>query len=133
MVWVVPGKLPAKVTVAPNSPSARAQHSTLPATRLGQINGRVTRRKVANGADPNVAAASSRPRSAERIAPSTVTTRNGIATNVSATTTPAVVNGSVIPNQESRNRPTIPLRPSTSSSATPPTTGGSTSGSVTSA
>ena len=31
MVWVRPWRLPAKVTVAPNSPRARAQHSTAPA------------------------------------------------------------------------------------------------------
>ena len=49
-----------------------------------------------------MAAASSSSRSADRIAPSTVTTRNGIATNVSATTTPGVVNGSEKPNQDSR-------------------------------
>lgn len=42
-----------------------------------------------------------------------------------------MVNGRVIPKAESSQRPTIPLRPSTSSSATPPTTGGSTSGRVT--
>ena len=56
-----------------------------------------------------------------------------MATNVSAITTAAVVNGSVIPNAASSHSPTRPRRPSTSSSATPPTTGGSTSGTVTSA
>ena len=80
--------------VAPNSPSARAQHSTAPATRLGARAGSVTVRKVATGRAPSVAAASSSPASAERSAPSTVTTRNGIATNVCATTTAAVVKGS---------------------------------------
>ena len=30
MVWVTPERLPAKVMVAPNSPSARAQHSATP-------------------------------------------------------------------------------------------------------
>jgi hypothetical protein len=39
----------------------------------------------------------------------------------------------VTPNQESRYRPSTPRRPNASSSATPPTTGGSTSGTVTSA
>src|SRR5450759_2444784 len=42
MVWVRPGKLPANVIVAPNSPSARAQHSTAPASRDGAIRGIVT-------------------------------------------------------------------------------------------
>lgn len=58
-------------------------------------------------------------------------TRNGMATNASATTTPAVVNGSEYLTHASRYWPTKPSRPSTSSSATPPTTGGSTSGTVT--
>src|SRR3979490_410651 len=43
MVWVTPGKLPANVIVAPNSPSARAQHSTAPANSDGAISGSVTR------------------------------------------------------------------------------------------
>ena len=58
-------------------------------------------------------------------------TRNGIATNVSAITTAVVVNGMVTPNVASSQLPTIPCRPSTRNSATPPTTGGSTSGTVT--
>lgn len=56
-----------------------------------------------------------------------------MATNASASTTPAVVNGSVTPNVSSSHDPISPRRPKTSSSATPPTTGGSTSGTVTSA
>lgn len=59
MVVVRPGKLPAKVMVAPNSPSARAQQSTVPATTPGRIEGRVTRRKVSQREAPSVAAASS--------------------------------------------------------------------------
>ena len=102
MVWVRPGKLPAKVIVAPNSPSARAQHSTAPAPSDGPTSGRVTRRKVVSREAPRVAAASSKPWSSPRNAPSTVTTRNGIATNASATTTPSVVNGRVNPNPRSR-------------------------------
>ena len=35
IVCVTPGRLPAKVIVAPNSPSARAQQSTPPATMDG--------------------------------------------------------------------------------------------------
>ena len=56
-----------------------------------------------------------------------------MATKVSAITTAMGVNGIVSPNQESRYRPRNPVRPNASSSATPPTTGGSTSGRVTSA
>src|SRR6266545_957013 len=131
MVWVRPGLLPAKVMVAPNSPSARAQHSTAPAATPGATSGSVTRRKVVHRSAPSVAAASSYRVSAPRNAPSTAMTRNGIATNASATTTPVVVNGTVIPNVPLSHAPSRPLRPNTSSSATPPTTGGSTSGTVT--
>ena len=68
-----------------------------------------------------------------RKAASTVMTRNGMATNVWATTTPVVVNGSVKPNQRSRYWPRRPRRPSEKNRATPPTTGGSTIDSVHSA
>src|SRR5438874_7361085 len=60
-------------------------------------------------------------------------TRNGMATNASATTTPVVVNGKLTPNVSYSQAPSSPRRPKTSSSAIPPTTGGSTSGTVTSA
>ena len=133
MVWVRPGKLPAKVIVAPNSPSARAQARTAPAAIPGATIGRVTRRNAVRREAPRVAAASSYRGSAARSAPSTLITRKGIATKVSAITTPVVVKGRVMPKAESSQEPTIPRRPSTSSSATPPTTGGSTSGRVTSA
>src|SRR6478609_9038358 len=133
MVWVRPGEFPAKVIVAPNSPSARAQQSTAPATSEGPISGRVTRRNAVSRDAPSVAAASSNPRSRPRNAPSTVTMRNGIATKASATMTPWVVNGSVMPNHWSRYCPTTPSRPYASSSATPPTTGGRTRGSITKA
>ena len=59
MVWVRPWRLPAKVTVAPNSPRARAQHSTAPAMIDGAACGRVTRRKTVHRLAPSVAAASS--------------------------------------------------------------------------
>src|SRR5665213_1050903 len=59
--------------------------------------------------------------------------RKGIATKVSAITTPAVVNGRVMPNVESSQEPTSPRLPKASSSAIPPTTGGRTMGSVVSA
>ena len=59
MVWVRPGKLPANVIVAPNSPSARAQHSTAPAAMPGATSGSVTRRNAVQRPAPSVAAASS--------------------------------------------------------------------------
>src|SRR6266511_2821749 len=133
MVWVEPGRLPAKVMVAPNSPSARAQHSAAPAPSDGPLTGSVTRRKTSQRPAPRVAAASSKRRSIERSPASTVTTRKGRATNASASTAPAVVNGRVTPSARSSHIPASPRLPNASSSATPPTTGGSTMGSVVSA
>src|SRR2546430_1226194 len=93
MVCVRPGKLPAKVIVAPNSPSARAQHRTALATSDGATIGTVTRRNTVIRVAPSVAAASSNPWSAERRAPSTVTTRNGTATTAGATSGPGADRG----------------------------------------
>src|SRR6266568_2163021 len=86
IVSVWPGKLPANVIVAPNSPRARAQHNTAPAPRDGATMGTVIRRNTAIRLAPSVAAASSKPWSADRNAPSTVMIRNGMATKVSAST-----------------------------------------------
>ncbi len=74
--------------------------------------GSVTRRNTYQREAPSVRAASSNRVSTWRNAASTVITRNGMATNVWATTTPAVVNGKVMPNQRSRYWPTRPRRPS---------------------
>ena len=111
MVCVTPGRLPAKVIVAPNSPSARAQVSTRPAASEGQISGSVTRRNTVLRDAPRLRAASSRRLFMDRSPDSTVITKNGIATNDSATTTPARLNGSVIPVALSRGLPMNPLRP----------------------
>ena len=51
-----------------------------------------------------------------------------MATNVWAITTATVVNGTRTPNSKSTNWPAKPLRPNRYSSASPPTTGGSTKG-----
>ena len=64
---------------------------------------------------------------------SAASTRNGMATKVSARIAPSVENGSVTPRALSNRRPSGARRPKASSSATPPTTGGSTAGTVTSA
>ena len=90
--------------VAPNSPSARAQQSTAPAAIPGATSGSVTRRNVVQRSAPSVAAASSKRASAARSAPSTLITRNGMATNVSAMTTAAVVNGIVTSNCSNSQR-----------------------------
>src|SRR5262249_2391061 len=128
MVCVRPGKLPANVIVAPNSPSARAQHSAAPAATDGRTSGRVMRRNTFQRFAPSVRAALSSRRSSVLRTPSIESTKNGMATNVSASTAPAVVKGRRMP-RGSRNWPSRPRRPKTESSATPPTTGGSTTGS----
>ncbi len=56
IVWVTPGMLPAKVMVAPNSPSARAQLIAAPAKSDGAASGASTRRKVYPGPALSVAA-----------------------------------------------------------------------------
>ena len=129
-VCVVPGKLPANVIVAPNSPRARDQASTPPAASDGPTRGSVTRRKTVQRPAPSVRAASSNRTSMERSPASTVITRNGIATKLSATMTPGVVNGRLRPVAPASGAPSRPRRPNASRSATPPTTGGSTIGSV---
>src|SRR6266568_6048801 len=128
MVCVRPGKFPAKVIVAPNSPSARAQHSTAPAISEGRTSGRVTLQRTVQRLAPSVRAASSKRMSIERSPASTVITRNGMATKVSAMMAPAVVKGRWIPKVVASQPPTRPRRPKASSKATPPTTGGSTMG-----
>src|SRR5688500_10053585 len=60
-------------------------------------------------------------------------TKNGMATNVCASTTPDVVNGRRTPNHSSRYWPNRPRRPNEKNNATPATTGGSTIDSVHSA
>ena len=108
---MTPGRFPAKVIVAPNSPSARAQVSTVPAASDGQISGSVTRRNTILRLAPWLRAASSRRRFIDRSPDSTVITKNGIATNDSATMTPARVNGSENPVALSSGSPMIPRRP----------------------
>src|SRR6266705_344818 len=56
-VCVRPGKLPANVIVAPNSPSARAQHSTAPEKMAGRSSGSVTRAKTIPPFAPSALAA----------------------------------------------------------------------------
>ncbi len=87
----MPGKLPAKVMVAPNSPRLRAQASTQPASTPGRASGSVTRRNVVQRSAPRVAATTSNRSPAVRSAPSTLSTKNGSETNVCASTTAVVV------------------------------------------
>src|ERR1043166_7121310 len=54
MVWVWPGMLDTNVMVAPNSPSALAKASTMPAMMPGKASGKVT---VRNASERGAAAA----------------------------------------------------------------------------
>ena len=54
IVCVLPGSEPAKSSVAPSSPSARAQQSTAPPASEGQTSGSVTLRKVRQRESPRV-------------------------------------------------------------------------------
>ncbi len=134
MVWVRPGKLPANVIVAPNSPSARAQHSTAPAAMPGATSGSVTRRNVGppagaeRGGGLLVAGVGAAQRALDR---------DHQERHRDERLGEHHAGGGERQRDPERARrasaPTRPRRPKTSSSATPPTTGGSTSGTVTSA
>ncbi len=56
IVWVRPWKLPAKISVAPSSPRARAQQRMAPASTDGHDSGRTMRQKMRSGLAPSVAA-----------------------------------------------------------------------------
>ena len=102
-------------------------------TLLGILAGLVrpaTGRVVLDGEAPSEAAATSYRSPAVRSAPSRLTTRNGSATNVCAITT-AMVEKAIWTPSASSDSPSSPRRPNVYSRASPPTTGGSTSGSRT--
>lgn len=94
---MTPCRDPAKVSVAPNSPSERANASTAPDTTPGNSSGRVTRHQTVVGRAPSVAATTSKSAPAVRAAPSSEITRNGSDTNVCASTTAVVLNATLIP------------------------------------
>src|SRR5690606_13488904 len=96
-VCVRPWTLTANVTVAANAPSALAQVRSSTAVSEGAIIGIVTRRNTVHRPAPSVAAAPSKRGSRLRSAPSSVITRNGIATNVLAMITPQIENGRTNP------------------------------------
>ena len=58
MVWVRPRNEPANMIVAPNSPSARAQHRIAPPNSAGAARGTVTWRKTCHSLAPSTRAAS---------------------------------------------------------------------------
>src|SRR5471032_2382265 len=58
-VFVLPGMLPATISVAPNSPIERANASSVPPSTPRQASGKVTRRNTPNGPMPSTLAACS--------------------------------------------------------------------------
>ena len=121
-VCVTPGRLPANVMVAPNSPSPLAHARTAPANRDGPMSGRVTSRKTSQRPAPSVRAASSKRRSIERSPASTVSTRNGAETKKAARTAASVVNGRRMPKRPSSTGPMSPARPNAKAITTPTAT-----------
>jgi hypothetical protein len=99
------------VIVAPNSPTALDQVRTDPASSDGAISGSVTRRNTVRRPAPRLRAASSSLVFIERSPDSSVITKNGMATNASATITPGVVNGSENPDARNSGSPIRPRRP----------------------
>ena len=114
-------------------PRRAAQATTVATPSAGPIIGSVTFHSVRSRDAPSVAAAASYRRSRFRKAPSTVRITSGVATKAFARMTPQIEYGSSRPVASCSGPPTTPRRPSANSSAAPPTTGGSTMGSVTSA
>ena len=129
MVWVRPGMLPASMSVAPNSPMARAKASTVPATRPGAASGTSTRRKTVHSLAPRVRAASSSVGFTCSNAPSVVRYMSGNATTVAAMTVAGHENTMLMPRCSSACPMGLRL-PKRSSRKKPTTVGGSTRGSV---
>ena len=127
---VTPGSDPAKVSVAPNSPSARASDKVVPEMMAGATMGKVTWARILLRDAPSPAAASAWRASRPRSAPSSASTRNGSETKTCASTTAAVENDRDSANHGHRD-PMTPVRPNAASSARPPTTGGMVMGSTT--
>ena len=127
-VWVSPRTLPAKMIVAPNSPTPRAKASTQPASRPPAASGSTMRQNVRAGTAPSVRAASvsvgsTRSNAADRLAQ---VERRGHERDRQHDR--PLVNGSTTPTRASAS-PNSPPAPKAASSAMPATAGGSTSGS----
>src|ERR1700733_9316818 len=156
MVAVLPGMSPASISVAPNSPSARANERIVPASTPGHASGKATAWNTRHSDAPNVLADSKNRESADSTEATAWNTRHSDAPNVlaasknrestcssaaraeryisgNATTAAAITvagqeNTTVVPNR-SRSFPRGPFRPNSSKRKNPTTVGGSTSGS----
>ncbi len=127
MVWVRPGKLPAKMMVAPNSPSALAQVITLPLKIEDHEIGRVIKRKVSQRLAPSRAEACFNSESTVEKPIVAAFIYKEEATKVCAIITAIIVKGMEISNEEKKS-PNNPLRPKAIKSAIPATEGGKTVG-----
>src|ERR1700676_4566311 len=124
IVWVTPGMLPTKVMVAPNSPSARAKQSTMPAMMPGSISGSVMVRTTMERLPPSVAAAASSRRSTASSDKRMARTMSGSPMIAAASAAPVQRNAKTIPKARSKNSPAGPLRPKARRGGEPETTGG---------
>ena len=111
MVCVSPGILETKVMVAPNSPSARAKASMVPAMMPGSASGSVMVAKLQNGLAPSVAAASSSRRSIASIDSRMARTISGNAMTPQEIAAPVQRNENTMPKWSARKAPTGALRP----------------------
>ena len=128
IVRVRPGSDPAKVIVAPNSPSARENASSAAAAMPDAAEGIAIRKKSTPSLAPSALAASIKSRGTSRNAPSAMMTTTGSATKSCAKITATKVNGIEKPKKLKSAPPNNPRRPQATNKSTPPTTGGSTSG-----
>src|SRR5438874_2287112 len=101
-VWVLPGMLPATMTVAPNSPRAREKARTLPARMPRHASGRVTRKKARAGPQPRVRAIPTRRGSTSSKAVRAERTRSGNDITMAATKTAFQVQTISMPRSPSR-------------------------------
>ena len=113
-VWVRPGRLPAIISVAPNSPSARAKASSTPATMPRAASGSVTRKNTPAWHTPSTRAAFSSCASTFSKAARADLNTSGNATTAAAMTAPCQVKTSSMPQPASVS-PSTPRRPSSTS------------------
>src|SRR6202522_4350639 len=127
IVSVFPGIFPAIISVAPNSPSARANERIVPARIPGHASGSAISRNTRLSDAPSVRAACIRCGSTCSSAARAVKYISGNATTVAAMTVAGHEKTIVAPNAN-RNLPIGPLRPKSRRRKKPTTVGGSTRG-----
>ncbi len=115
MVWVRPGMLPATISVAPKSPTARAKAIMPPATNPRHARGRVMLVNTPHSERPSRRAASSRRGSTLSMAARAGLMNSGSEVTRAASTAPRQVNTSVRPRLSSSKRPSQAPRPNTTS------------------